>query len=428
MNEGLRAVLRPFPKNNFSRDRRVELEEQVAGKICSACSTKPTVANIKGEHVLRCGCYPRPPALRKPPTQKQRIAERLGEMMNEHLPALREMMTPAVTGVESAAPMTIEQFKTRQELVKYVVSEMQEGVHFGVIPGTQDRSLWEPGAEYLRAAFNISWSHDVLEEVEDFQGHEYRYKIHAYQLLGPDIKGPGWTATAWSRERKFWCSNRVCPDRCEGDHGPRGMEAAMLPHNVQDRALKRAFVAMIRNVTGTTGYFKQALDAGEAEGTGADGHLTVCPIHKIKFYENRIGWAHVIKGEVGPRGGKVYCNRDDVEAGLKESGGELPPETVPAEAPANKNYIDELEEDSVPRDKGVLYDRCHKRWGKSKAEVNGVLNVGSADEIKDLEWAWHTVLAFWGPEKPSEESQAEGAEEPVAVEGRGGRSALAHMT
>ena len=302
----------PPPRATLSRGRRVELEEQAAGKICSACSTKPTVANINGEHVLRCGCYPRPPMLRKPPTQKARIAERLGEMVNENLPAVREVMVPAITGVESAAPMTIEQFKTRQELVKYVVSEMQEGVHFGIIPGTTDKSLWEPGAEYLRAAFNISWSHDVLEEVEDFQGHEYRYKIHAYQLLGPDIKGPGWTATAWSRERKFWCSNRVCPDRCEGDHGPRGMEAAMLPHNVQDRALKRAFVAMIRNVTGTTGYFKQALDA---EGSGATtGSSMLCPIHKKTWFKTgrMTDFAHPIEGQVGARGGKVWCNREQV--------------------------------------------------------------------------------------------------------------------
>lgn len=403
-----------------SRARRIELEEQVKGKICRICGTKPGVANINGIAYLRCGCYPSPPVLRKPPSQKQRIAERLGEMVNQNLPAVREGLMPA-TGVESAAPMTIEEFKTRQELVKYVVGQMEMGVHYGIIPGTTDKSLWEPGAEYLRAAFNISWTHEVLEQLEDYEGHEYRYKIHAYQLLGPDIKGPGWIATAWSKERKFWCSAKppnACPDRCEGKHGPRGMEAQMLPHNVQDRALKRAFVAMIRNVTGTTGYFKQALDAGDAEGKSADGHLTVCPIHKAPFYDNGIkGWQHTVKGEKGPRGGKVYCNRDDVEAGLRESGGELPADTAPTQPPSTET----VHEGGVPQDKGVLYDRCMKRWKKSVAEVNGVLNIKNADEINDLGDAWATVLAFWGPEKAPETNDNEDAGETAVsgVEGEG---------
>jgi hypothetical protein len=404
VRQGLRNPYSPdglFPEVVYkappSRERRIELEEQIEGKICRECRTKPGVAIIKGEYVLRCGCYPSPPVLRKPPTQKQQIAERLGEMVGENLPAVREVMAPATTGVESAAPMTIEQFKTRQELVRYVVFEMQENIHYGVIPGTTDRSLWEPGAEYLRAAFNISWSHDVLEQVEDFEGHEYRYKIHAYQLLGPDIKGPGWTATCWSKEKRF-----------------NNMEKEMLPHNVMDRALKRAFVAMIRNVTGTTGYFKQALDAGDADGAGVGTkNDMLCPVHKKTWFKTgrMTDFAHPIEGEVGARGGKVWCNREQALAELKDSGGELPADAAPATKPEKvlQGY-----EDGAPKDKGDLYARCHKRWEKSVAEVNGVLNIQNADGMGDLGVAWATVLAFWGPDADERHFDPTGAEENVS--------------
>ena len=186
----------------------------------------------------------------------------------------------------------------------------------------------------------------------------------------------------------------------------------MLPHNVQDRALKRAFVAMIRNVTGTTGYFKQALDA---EGSGATtGSSMLCPIHKKTWFKTgrMTDFAHPIEGQVGARGGKVWCNREQVLAELRDSEGELPADAVPAEAPATET----IHEEGVPIDKGVLYDRCMKRWGKSVSEVNGVLNVKSADDIKDLEWAWSTCLAFWGPEKASNIDETADEGQPEAEE------------
>ena len=99
-------------------------------------------------------------------------------------------------------------------------------------------------------------------------------------------------------------------------------------------------------------------------------------------------------------------------AELRDSEGELPADAVPAEAPATET----IHEEGVPIDKGVLYDRCMKRWGKSVAEVNGVLNVKSADDIKDLEWAWSTCLAFWGPEKASNIDETADEGQPEAEE------------
>jgi len=191
--------------------------------------------------------------------------------------------------------MTIAQFDERQTLIKHVVAQMKPGVHMGVIPGTKDVSLWEAGAEYLRAAFNIDWGYEVIEERENPTDHDYYYRFFVFQQLGPGVRGPGWEASAHSKERKFFCHGGKdgCPKDCAQTHWP-SMEAQMLPHNVRDRALKRGFVAMIRNVTGTTGWFKAALDqapeqfdANEPMGDGTDHPLLqACPTHKIAWFKS----------------------------------------------------------------------------------------------------------------------------------------------
>jgi hypothetical protein len=230
--------------------------------------------------------------------------------------------------------MSIEEFDLRIDLIRHVVTRMEDGVHYGIIPGTHDKSLWEPGAEFLRAAFNIAWSWELLEKLEDYHGHEFRYTFHAFQLLGAGVRGPGWVATAWSKERKFWCkggrAEDACPRDCLGNHGPKGMEAQMLPHNVQDRALKRAFVAMIRNLTGTSGYFKtqegedddvvapprtvngtSTGDPSRSSAPSGNRHpwLVTCPEHDVKWFQtgnmrepaHRVGseWCNLSK-TVGP--------------------------------------------------------------------------------------------------------------------------------
>ena len=154
----------------------------------------------------------------------------------------REPGVPAVVGV--GQPMTIDEFKARQELVKYVVKEMRNGVHYGVIPGTKDRMLWEAGAEYLRFVFRIAWDYQILDQTEDSATPYYYYRVRAWAKAPDGSVGAAWEASCSSAEAKF---GKMAP--------------ADLQNNVRDRAIKRAFVNLIRNVTGTSGYFKEALDA-----------------------------------------------------------------------------------------------------------------------------------------------------------------------
>ena len=321
-----------------TNDLQKRLEAQAKGHDCSVCGRPLWLGWIGGTWKVRCNCYPAEPVWRRKSTRETKaiydaetggvvkydvltqrpvgIDTKEGEAMLANRPELNQTLAapPAI----STAPMTIEEFDNRMALIEHVAGSMKPQIHYGIIPGTKDKSLWEPGAEYLRAAFNIAWSHEDIEKAEDYAAGTFRYKVRAFQLLGPGVEGPSWTASADSHERKFWCRNN-CPRPCDQKHEP-AMERAMLPHNVYDRALKRAFVALIRNVTGTSGYFKDAVAAGDSQG------LTFrCAEHNQLFrrHENEKGvwYSH--------RQGERYCNAspalvEQFEAAGQDDGGEPP--------------------------------------------------------------------------------------------------------
>ena len=225
-------------------------------------------------------------------------------MVGDSLPAVREV-TVIPVGQEQRA-MSIAEFDDQLALIKHVVAQMQEGVHYGIIPGTRDKSLWEPGAEYLRAAFRISWSYELTKEVENFETGDFRYEFRAFTV--PPTQPAEWVASAWSKERKFWCS-RDCPTGCDQKHPPKGMPIGDIPNNVKDRALKRAFVNLMRNVTGTSGWFKMALDTE----TGEVSNKYLCPIHNVEWFKRgkMKAYAHPIgdnKFEISSGRFQTRCN------------------------------------------------------------------------------------------------------------------------
>lgn len=244
-----------------------KLKRETANQVCLDCGSRVWPAWNRTTWQIRClkGFDP------VPAKRPNYIQEKLGKLMTNRDDNLRDLFPdnqggdslPAVQNRQIAIvpqPMTIAEFDDRQRLFQHVADSMELGVHYGIVAGTS-KSLWEPGAEYLRAAFNIQWSYHVILQEENFETGDFKYRFAAYQMLGPSVEGPAWEGFAWSKEKKFWCraGQSGCPNDCDKAHTP-AMELEMLPHNVRDRALKRAFVALIRNVTGATGYFNQAED------------------------------------------------------------------------------------------------------------------------------------------------------------------------
>ncbi len=289
------------------------MEALVEKRRCIRCGERPRVCYGGAfgimDFLYRCGCWgevdgemQRPePKLSTPKTDTQ---EALGATLGGIVASQHETgMATRGGDIAMAAPppMTVEEFKNRTALIKAVVGEMQDNVHYGLIPKTKGgRSLWEPGAEYLRAAFRIAWDYVWLEEHEDYDKPLFRYRCRAFAFNPDGSIYSAWEATASSAEPKF-----------------NGFPTADLPNIVRDRTLKRAFVNLIRNVTGTSGEFKGALDTdGEASAKTEDmpfdpSDMTLedwmgrCPIHGVEWRENRNGFAHTY----GDRN-KTWCNRD----------------------------------------------------------------------------------------------------------------------
>lgn len=317
-----------------------ELAQLIKGRECIRCHSEPRIVwlgGLTGEKAygLRCNCWPTAPNLYRPPKYE---ATRKGELMGQEMDRLIEeqetqalvkghpfapVVVPAAP-LAPSTPMTIAEFDSQLKLYRHVIAQMVEGVHYGVIPGTRGKSLWEPGAEYLRAAFRIAWDFRVIEEREDFKRGEYFYRVRAFLVNG----GAAWEASAWSAEKRF--QGRMAPEE--------------LPHNVRDRAIKRAFVALIRNVTGASGEFQAALDVAEPppvttavttagpEEAAVPGMLAAsCPLHGQAWREGKYGLYHpmpagqelcsqskVLKAQVEAAGKAVGLSAEQVGGFVKE--------------------------------------------------------------------------------------------------------------
>jgi hypothetical protein len=276
------------------------LQQQAKNLECNDCYGYVWPARHDGTWALRCieGFEPNIVAT------KLQLARREGAAMQELNSDIIQVVDhplPAVMPAERA--MTIAEWDEREELRTHVISRMVEGKHYGqAFPGAKGKSLLEPGAEFLRSAFGIQFEYDIVKETEDLAAGEFYYEVRMYHLLAPGVRAGGWSASAWSKESRF-----------------NNMETAMLPHNVRDRAIKRAFVFLIKNVTGCSGDFQGegeeregALPRGTASNTtdGAEhAWLKTCPTH------NR-AWMQSAKmrepGHPPEKKGGDFCNQSTV--------------------------------------------------------------------------------------------------------------------
>ena len=330
--------------DNADRQREInaqydELKRLIHSRDCIVCESTPRIANIQEKHggwYLRCNCFPNGPKLKHIGgwTQKKinrRTAEILqqneairntnpfnnteestvtiktatyirpngepfdvlidadtGEIIGESAVPSQPTQTitmPAVSN-EPPMPLTPAQIKQTTDALKAAVAEMTEGVHYGIIPGTNNKqSLWEPGAELLRLTFRLSWDYTFIDERENIETGECYYRVQAF-IPGPNGEvGAKWEASADSREKRFG-----------------RMDAAVRPNLVRDTAIKRAFVNLMRNATGASGEFSEAYDsAGELNDYDANQSpakqnngatpLVACPLHKTNWqtdnYRNR---------------------------------------------------------------------------------------------------------------------------------------------
>jgi hypothetical protein len=128
----------------------------------------------------------------------------------------------ALVAVERARfmpAMSIESAVERYNAVTEFVSRvLRNDVDYGVIPGTEKRTLLKPGAEKLTTFFGLSTRFELLERIEDWTGEEHGgepffYYLYRCRLLRGDVAIAEGDASCNSREAKYrWReAQRACP-------------------------------------------------------------------------------------------------------------------------------------------------------------------------------------------------------------------------
>jgi hypothetical protein len=128
----------------------------------------------------------------------------------------------ALVAVERARfmpAMSIESAVERYNAVTEFVSRvLRKDVDYGVIPGTEKRTLLKPGAEKLTTFFGLSTRFELLERIEDWTGEAHGgepffYYLYRCRLFRGDVLIAEGDASCNSREGKYrWReAQRACP-------------------------------------------------------------------------------------------------------------------------------------------------------------------------------------------------------------------------
>ena len=137
-------------------------------------------------------------------------------LSHQHDEECRLSPTQEVTVREAkeTAPLTAQEIKSQVQLIQEVMQAvMQEGYHYGVIPGTEKPTLLKPGAEKLTTTFRLA----PLLHVETRElGNAHReYQVRCTLVHIPTERvygeGVGSCSTLESRYR-YRNADRTCPD------------------------------------------------------------------------------------------------------------------------------------------------------------------------------------------------------------------------
>ena len=119
----------------------------------------------------------------------------------------------------SLATMTPnEATQRRQLMIQFIRDSMKEGRDYGVISGTEQLTLWKPGAEKLCTFFGYSFRLIPVESVMDWTGKDhdgepfffFRHRCelrHGAVLIG-DSEG---SCNSWEKKYRYRDGKRKCP-------------------------------------------------------------------------------------------------------------------------------------------------------------------------------------------------------------------------
>src|SRR5262245_39032018 len=126
---------------------------------------------------------------------------------------MSENQEVAVTESKDFAPLTALEIKAQVQLIQEVMQAvMQEGFHYGVIPGTDKPTLLKPGAEKLTTTFRLAPLLQV--ETRDLENRHREYQVRCTLVHIPTGRvygeGVGSCSTLEGRYR-YRIAERTCP-------------------------------------------------------------------------------------------------------------------------------------------------------------------------------------------------------------------------
>src|SRR5919205_1098256 len=134
-----------------------------------------------------------------------------GEETGRALVAVERARFMPAMSIESA----VERYNAVTEFVSRV---LRKEIDYGVIPGTEKRTLLKPGAEKLTTFFGLSTRFELLERIEDWTGdghggEPFFYYLYRCRLFRGDVLIAEGDASCNSREAKYrWReAQRACP-------------------------------------------------------------------------------------------------------------------------------------------------------------------------------------------------------------------------
>ena len=108
-------------------------------------------------------------------------------------------------------------------------------------------------------------------------------------------------------------------DTEDGKDGKSQQSVSQWAGMAQTRAESRAFKQVLSWVVILAGY--SPTPAEEMTGSLSGNDMLLCPLHEAQWFKGgkMRDFAHVVEGETGPRGGKVWCNQEEVLSTLLHS-------------------------------------------------------------------------------------------------------------
>lgn len=177
--------------------------------------------------------------------EERRILQTMGTQQRD-LDIIREEARP----LAPLQPLDVADIQRRFDAIEFIKSKMVDGKHYGLIPGTGNKSLWLPGAELIRMALVIPVSELSPPEIEIDERKEFIKATYHLGCVDPsgNIHADA-RRTASSDEKRFQPSERT---------GRGGFTWPEMRDIVPQRAWKRTFVQIINVMSGLSGEFKES--------------------------------------------------------------------------------------------------------------------------------------------------------------------------